>query len=115
MTPRLIIQPLVENAIIHGLEPMTEPGLVKISIKDLDTHILISIQDNGVGFDTSELSKNPDSFLDGQHVGLYNVYRRLQLKHSNNLYFKLKSAHNEGTCIEIKLPKGDSTWHNTLQ
>ena len=115
MTPRLIIQPLVENAIIHGLEPMTEPGLVKISIKDLDTHILISIQDNGVGFDTSELSKNPDSFLDGQHVGLYNVYRRLQLKYSNNLYFKLRSAHNEGTCIEIKLPKGDSTWHNTLQ
>ena len=107
MTPRLIIQPLVENAIIHGLEPMTEPGKVKISVKDREDEIDISIEDNGIGFDSSLLENDIENLAHSQHVGLYNVYRRLQLKYSKKLYFKIESAHNKGTKIQIKLPKGD--------
>lgn len=107
ITPRLIIQPLVENAIIHGLEPMTAPGEVEIKIKDMGDMIFISIKDNGIGFDATNIEHNAENLANGEHVGLYNVYRRLQLKYAERFRFKLESRLNQGTLIEMELPKGD--------
>ena len=54
--PGMILQPLVENAIIHGLEPMEEEGLLELSIKDMRTKVLIRIRDNGVGMSEERLA-----------------------------------------------------------
>ena len=101
MTPKLIIQPLVENAIIHALEPKTESGIVEVHIKDRGDRISIEVRDDGVGFEPiglEELSK-------GGHVGLYNVYRRLELRYSDSLSFSIDSKKGKGTIISISFPK----------
>lgn len=101
-TPKLIIQPLVENAIIHGLEPMTGSGEISVKIKDADDLVDICVTDNGVGF-------NPPSRIedlkDEGHIGIYNVYRRLSLHYKETLSFSILSQIGEGTRIAISFPK----------
>ena len=100
-TPKLIIQPLVENAIIHGLEPKTTPGHIDIRIYSFDDTISIIVEDDGIGFEQKAL---PEMSKEG-HVGLYNVYRRLELRYGKALNFKIKSTPGVGTTISISIPK----------
>lgn len=100
MTPKLIIQPLVENAIIHGLEPMTTPGHLFIRVMDLDSRIFISVIDDGVGFNPVDIHKMSKE----GHVGLYNVYRRLELKYGEELSFSIDSTPEKGCSIKISFP-----------
>lgn len=105
--PRLILQPLVENAIIHGLEPLTVAGKVVVTIARDGDQILISVKDNGIGFDSSYIENDMENLAKNHHVGLYNTYRRLQMRYSDNLYFKIESKPREGTLVEIRLPIGE--------
>ncbi len=104
MAPRLIIQPFVENAIIHGLEPKTEPGHVEIRVRNDDRFIYIEVEDNGVGFDSSPLENNMKMLARSEHVGMYNVYRRLEMKYGDELKFSINSKIGEGTLISISFP-----------
>lgn len=101
-TPKLIIQPLVENAIIHGLEPKTTPGHIDIRIHSFnDDKIAIIVEDDGIGFEQKPLI---EMSMEG-HVGLYNVYRRLELRYGKALNFEIKSTPGIGTSIFISIPK----------
>jgi two-component system sensor histidine kinase YesM len=72
--PKLLLQPLVENAVIHGIEPLGGPGRLEVGARLLRRNgaavLGISISDNGVGF-------SPDAGLAGRHLGIANVKERL--------------------------------------
>jgi len=97
--PPLCVQPLVENAIRHGILPKNAPGTVKISTKETDNEWLVIVADDGVGFDPATLSDRNER----QHLGIENVKARLLLMSNGSL--DLKSKPGSGTTATIHLPK----------
>jgi len=99
--PTLSVQPLVENAIRHGVR-IREDGLVTIrSWKDIDAHI-ITITDNGIGFDI-----NAPEQKDRKHIGIRNVRERLEKMCGGTL--TINSTIGEGTSVVISIPGGKET------
>lgn len=105
-TPKLIIQPLVENAIIHGLEPKVGNWFLAVRVEAVGRQIRITIEDNGVGFDRTALPQDLNELANSTHVGVYNVYRRLSLAYRNELEFSIDSTVGKGTIVRISLPGG---------
>ena len=91
----LSIQPLVENAIKHGIRSR-EHGIVAVSTQSIDKAIKITITDNGIGFDTALLST-----LDDTHVGIRNVQSRLKLLQDAAMEV---TSSAEGTTVTITIP-----------
>lgn len=95
--PKLLIQPLIENTIVHGMEPTDTPIQIQIMIGKVHTkpfgdYLLISIRDNGVGFDSSQIDQI-------RHLGIKNIQQRLEYCNCDN-FFQIQSKPNEGTqCI----------------
>jgi two-component system sensor histidine kinase YesM len=106
-TPKLIIQPLVENAIIHGLEPKLGTWSLVVRVELIDGRITITITDNGVGFDEKRLPDNLENLANSGHVGVYNVYRRLVLTYGDDLLFSIKSRPGVGTTVRISFSGED--------
>lgn len=100
--PPLILQPLVENALKHGLAQKTENGQITILVRQLPNVIQISIQDNGCGFDDEKRQKlmTSDTSIDG--VGLRNVISRIRFIYGTQV--DILSKVNEGTTITIYIP-----------
>ncbi len=106
LTPRLILQPLVENAVVHGIEPKIGAGTVIIRVKDLKDEVLFVVEDDGVGFDSSDFSSEDYSDLkENGHIGVYNVYKRLELKYAKNMTFHIESKEDIGTKVTITIKK----------
>ena len=108
--PALVIQPLVENAIIHGVGLMIEGGNIKVVIKKLDNTLSCTVVDNGLGMDRVKLEKikrmvkgNKEELVsDG--IGISNVYGRLNGYFHDELVFEVFSEMKKGTKIEIIMP-----------
>ncbi len=98
LVPKLILQPLVENAILHGFRQTKKDGLLTILISGQEDKILFIIKDNGCGMTCTQ----PDQ--GSGHVGLSNVHRRLSLLYGENYTFEISSAPGEGTCVRIRIP-----------
>lgn len=106
--PKMIMQPLVENAFVHAIEKNTDDTTLYIGTKIDEHNLIIIIQDDGVGIEPSQLdgiianldSENDDS----SHVGISNVYRRIRMIYGNEYGVKIESEHGEGTKISIMLP-----------
>ncbi len=98
--PSLIIQPLVENAIIHGILPMDNKceGMVKISVKNLESNVKISVQDNGMGIEQGVIDNLYSGNMPENKIGLYNVHLRLKLYYDKGLEIKRLT---KGTLIEF--------------
>lgn len=107
--PYFSLQPLVENAIEHGLLPLEYGGLLKVICYKKDGHILIDITDDGVGIRVDKLKKMRDmvdkehSFSGETHVGMRNCYRRLKLMFGDRLDFSIESALDFGTKVSIRI------------
>ena len=101
--PSLTIQPLVENAIKHGVTKKAEGGKVQLSTQLADDCYYIIIEDNGVGFDPQNPDYTPDD--NHAHVGILNVTNRL--KTMVNAEINIESQIDVGTKITIKIPKGE--------
>ena len=113
ITPKLIIQPLVENAVVHGLEPGMGGVTIEIDIKNILNNIYISIKDNGCGMDNPEIFEDMSLLKDSGHVGIYNIYRRLQLRYRSNFTFKVKTGPNKGFEVDIIIPVEEEIDGNT--
>lgn len=106
----LLIQPIVENAIIHGLEPKEGPGCVKIYVEEKEEHLLVSVEDNGVGMSRERLSEvyhrlNEETYQpDGEKIGVRNVHQRIQLYYGTDYGIEITSKPNEGTKVTFRLP-----------
>ncbi len=96
--PPLTVQPLVENAVNHGVSDLPEGGCITISTRETEKHYIIKVSDNGVGFDQDVLPKDGRS-----HIGLQSVRSRLEIMCSGTL--EIESKKNSGTVAIIKIPK----------
>ena len=100
--PPLTVQPLVENAVNHGISDLPGGGLVTISTEEKRDYYEIRVSDNGVGFDPGKIP------IDGRsHVGIANVQCRLNIMCHGTL--DIKSAPGDGTVAIIQIPKGGAT------
>lgn len=95
--PALTIQPIVENAIKHGLMKLQKGGSIRIKSYETDTHNCVSVEDDGVGFDTSILNESRE------HVGIRNI--RGRLKEMVGGVLEIESTPGVGTKAVIKIPK----------
>lgn len=102
-TLRLILQPFIENAIIHGLANIYYHGLITITGEKQEDYILFSIIDNGIGM-TEERVKSIMSKKNDNHIGIYNVNKRIKLYYGNQYGVDIESAKNQGTKVLIKIP-----------
>lgn len=98
MVPPLSVQPLVENAVKHGLKNHRGKGVITIKVRENEKSIVISISDNGRGFDKSSLQNET-----GEHIGLENVRQRLKMLASAKL--EIDSTEGMGTNAVISIPK----------
>ena len=97
--PRLLLQPIVENSVIHGIEPLEEGGKLFISAAEIrrlgEKGSDIIIEDTGCGFKTDELDKN-------MNVGILNVRQRIQIAFPDSS-FNISSTPGSGTRVELKI------------
>lgn len=109
--PKLTFQPIVENAIVHGIEQCKAGGkiIIRCSAERGQLHIVIS--DNGAGIEPGELERlqselhrfNEDSIVDSDKIGILNTYHRLRLKLGENCRMSIGSVLGEGTNVDIWL------------
>lgn len=109
LMPRFILQPIVENAIIHGIEPSNRRGLIKIDGYVKKRCMVFEITDNGVGIAKSAFSKILNNKKNDEKerftgIGIGNVNSRIKLLFGDQYGVELKSEENEYTTIIIKLP-----------
>jgi len=109
-TMKLLIQPLVENAVIHGLSNSQAGGKVKISVKGKGSMVAISVVDNGCGMTKYKLLElreelSSKSLFDSQSLGLKNINQRIKLKFGEQYGISVSSKANFGTAIHISFPK----------
>lgn len=118
LTVKLILQPILENAIYHGMEGMDGDGEIDVRGKILTENglplILLSVEDNGFGMppekaesflnNEMEISSFSDQKKRGSGVGLINVHRRIQLRFGAQYGLKIISAPDEGTTVQLRLP-----------
>ena len=95
--PALTIQPIVENAIKHGLMKLPKGGTIRVVSYETDTHYCVTVTDDGVGFDTSELLD------ERKHVGIRNIRGRLEAMVGGTL--EIESTVGVGTKVLITIPK----------
>lgn len=107
---KLILQPLVENSIIHGLKNREGKGLIKIGAVREGDVVTVSVNDNGEGIPENDLRKIADGLKcgDGRHkfsgIGLANVNERLKLRYGEEYGVSITSVEGCGTTVTVKLP-----------
>jgi two-component system, sensor histidine kinase YesM len=108
MTQKLIVQPIVENALYHAIERMTTKGEIVVKAMEDNKDIVIFVIDNGPGMSnealaqlgTSRSKKRTDS-----GVGLQNVHNRLSIRFGQHYGVIVCSALGQGTTVQIRIPK----------
>ena len=97
--PKLVLQPLVENALYHGIKEKEGQGHIRVSVQKQNSGLVIRIEDDGVGFQAA--TDNSQSQLKRGGVGLQNVNQRLKLHFGEHYQMKIDSAPSKGTTVEI--------------
>ena len=116
--PKMVVQPLVENAIFHGLETVEKGGTVRVEIRQTPDgqRLLLTVADNGMGMTPEDLKSfeadrlaydRTSGFPARKHgVGMINIYRRLRLFYGDALDFAIDSTLGQGTTVRIGVPCG---------
>lgn len=107
--PPLIIQPLVENAVVHGVEDKVDGVKVTVIIRRLQEMLEVSVKDNGMGMTPERLKEVKESIMAAEEseknrIGLRNVYQRLVLTYGEEYGLNIESRHGVGTLIIFTLP-----------
>ena len=106
---KLILQPFLENSILHGFEECNQQCILKVQIRKDNDLVKISIIDNGKGMSKDVLQKFRDEELrvntNGEHIGVNNVIGRLKMYYGESSTFEIKSEIRKGTEINIIVPK----------
>ncbi|SKA88981.1 HAMP domain-containing protein [Clostridium sp. USBA 49] len=108
--PGMTLQPFVENAFIHGIEPKEEGGIISIDIKNKDNLCIITIEDTGCGIDEETLKKIISKEKRKEHIGhttgmgIKSVVERLELMYDDKNIFNIESKKGIGTKIYLKIP-----------
>ncbi|MHB1394179.1 MAG: cache domain-containing sensor histidine kinase [Clostridia bacterium] len=117
--PRLLIQPLVENAVKHGIEKSRRKGVIRISAYRKDGHVVFEVADNGIGMTQDELEalnlrlhedtliyEGKDPGAARKSIGLENVNRRIKLLYGSSYGVEIESSYDEYTKVIVRIPDG---------
>lgn len=102
LVPKLILQPLVENAILHGFRDMDSGGVIRVAATHEGDFLQIVVEDNGRGMTKQELERAMNG--DYRRIGLSNAVRRLQLIYGDSASMKVDTAVRKGTRIFVRFP-----------
>ncbi|MBP3359540.1 MAG: histidine kinase [Clostridia bacterium] len=107
---KICLQPVIENAVYHGLKPKGRDGLLTIRGKLFDEYILFEIEDNGVGMEPWQTEQINDrlharDYINDKHIGLYNVSRRIRIIYGDEYGLYVTSEKGKGTCVGMTFPK----------
>lgn len=103
--PILTLQPLIENAVVHGLAPKEERGIVGIRVHKVRDEIHVFIADNGIGMDREVLRRVfEEGFGQNMGLGLSNVNDRLVSLYGERYRLQIKSRPGKGTAIRVRIP-----------
>ncbi|NJD02734.1 MAG: hypothetical protein FIA99_09125 [Ruminiclostridium sp.] len=108
MTPKLILQPLIENSIHHGIQKKPEGGFINIHIYEECGNVLVKVADNGIGVEPErlkEIQKVLEGELKGTSIGIFNVQKRIQLYFGMEYGVVMESTAGEGTTVTVTMPK----------
>ncbi len=98
--PSMLLQPIVENCLKHGLAPKLEGGKIQLRTKNGGGRLTIEIEDNGVGIADEKM---PQIYVEG--IGLSNVRERLHVLYGDAFHMYIRSRPGEGTLIKIEMPE----------
>ncbi len=109
----LIIQPIVENAVVHGLESKVDNGIININIYVENTAVHVTVKDNGVGINEADLKKifmymDMPEDTPGKKIGLRNIHQRIKHYYGENFGVAVSSHLNTGTVVDITIPLDDT-------
>ena len=99
--PSLLIQPLVENAIVHGIQPCKGKGVVTISVAECGNRVRIAVRDTGHGIDPKVIERVEANEMPGNKIGLLNVHHRVKLLYGEGLHIRRLEP---GTEIAFYIP-----------
>lgn len=112
--PKMTIQPIIENAVKYGLEPLDRPGLLRVYTVAKEQALCVVIEDNGIGMEPEVLKQLQESLGEEpssgtlkkgrRGIGLTNVHRRLVLMYGDNYGLTIQSEQRVGTTVTIALP-----------
>lgn len=106
--PKMILQPLVENSISHGILPRKEVGYIKVRAFVRQEQLWVTVIDTGIGIPRERIEQICQNMadLENRNIGLANVNRRLVLNYGETAALKIISRQGRGTCITFRIPVG---------
>ena len=113
MIPKITVQPLVENALYHGIKNKRGKGKITVRGYREGSFFILEVQDNGIGMQPERLEQVRNALVHKQFVeskvyGLYNVNERIRLNCGEEYGLRISSTYQEGTTVKIFLPDADS-------
>ncbi|AQR97314.1 sensor histidine kinase [Clostridium saccharoperbutylacetonicum] len=110
---KLVLQPIAENALYHGIKPKGEHGIIKLTVELIENLINISIEDDGVGMTEEELDKVVSDKIDNNNLsfGLRGTIERLRIFYGTSDVYEIKSRKRYGTKVNITIPIEEG-WEN---
>lgn len=114
---KLLLQPLLENCIYHGIKQKKEKSHITVQISDLGTLIELCVKDDGAGMDAERLAYVQRRLRNAaqessDHIGLYNTNKRIKLLYGEDYGLQIASRKNQGTVVSVRLPKAMSRPHD---
>lgn len=110
MVPKLMLQPFIENAIVHGFSGKDEQGEIKVIVTKDEKQLLFQIRDNGIGMDADEiaqvLNKEPEN---GNKIAVANINKRLKLYYGYDEILTFESVKGEYTIVDFAIPLEDNS------
>jgi two-component system LytT family sensor kinase len=103
MVPSMLLQPLVENCVKHGLSPKVEGGSITLRSRLIKSQLIIEVEDDGVGMGAAQLLAQPDG-SGGTGIGMANVAERLKVLYGDAAKMTIESREGAGTQIRLRLP-----------
>jgi two-component system LytT family sensor kinase len=103
MVPSMLLQPLVENCLKHGLSPKVEGGCITLRSRLIKSRLIIEVEDDGVGMAGTHLLEQPEG-LGSTGIGMANVAERLKVLYGDSAKMMIESRDGVGTQIRLRLP-----------
>ncbi len=104
MLPKLLIQPIVENSLIHGIAPMKGQGAILIKVYRENNFLRLRVQDNGIGLSEEKVKKLLDNEVLTNSIGIHNVISRIKMNFGDDYGISIWSQENMYTIVEISVP-----------
>jgi two-component system LytT family sensor kinase len=107
MVPSMLLQPLVENCIKHGLSPKVEGGSITLRSRLIKSRLVVEVEDDGVGMGSAQefiRDREQADGLEGMGIGMANVAERLQVLYGDTAKMIIESREGGGTLIRLRLP-----------